>query len=136
MSLPKKMEKQWGNADLSETKQIIYQLKGIDESYPKFESLCQMLWAFLSNFGIFYNAHSPNMVISRDPRSKFRKFFNFVLILHLILGKSAKFLVESSPIQKLSAKNLMGVETPPPPPVPLGLRSCLSTKTMIGCDHS
>ena len=35
MSLPKTMEKQWGNADLREIKQIIHQPKGIDESYPK-----------------------------------------------------------------------------------------------------
>ena len=34
-SLPKTIEKQWGNADLRETKQIIHHLKGIDESYPK-----------------------------------------------------------------------------------------------------
>ena len=34
-SLPKTMGKQWGNADLCETKQIIYHSKGIDESYPK-----------------------------------------------------------------------------------------------------
>ena len=35
MSLAKTMEKQWGNADLLETKQIIYQSKSIDVSYPK-----------------------------------------------------------------------------------------------------
>ena len=29
------LPKQWKNADLRETKQIIYHLKGIDESYPK-----------------------------------------------------------------------------------------------------
>ena len=29
------------------------------------------------NFGIFYNARSPNMAMSRDPRSKFRKNFIF-----------------------------------------------------------
>ena len=39
MSLPKTMEKQWGNADLRETKQIIYQSKGVDESYRKLYSL-------------------------------------------------------------------------------------------------
>ena len=41
----------------------------------EFEPLCEKLWAFLSNFGIFYDACSPNMVISRDPRSKFQKLF-------------------------------------------------------------
>ena len=32
---------------------------------------------FMSNFGIFYDARSPIMVMSRDPRSKFRKNFTF-----------------------------------------------------------
>ena len=60
-----------------ETKQIMYHSKGIDENYPKnllfieFERLCQKLWAFVSNFSIFYDACSPNMAMSRDPRSKF-----------------------------------------------------------------
>ena len=35
IALPKTMEKQLRYADLRETKQIIYQTKGIDESYPK-----------------------------------------------------------------------------------------------------
>ena len=71
------------NADLRETKQIIYYSKGIDESYPKnvllieFEPLCQKLWAFMSNFRISYDARSPNMAMSRDPRSKFRKQIDF-----------------------------------------------------------
>ena len=71
------------NADLRETKQIIYHSKGIDESYPKnvlfieFEPLCQKVWAFMSNFGMFYDARSPNMAMSRDPRSKFWKYFTF-----------------------------------------------------------
>ena len=29
------LPKQWKNADLRETKQLIYHSKGIDESYPK-----------------------------------------------------------------------------------------------------
>ena len=47
------------NADLRETKQIIYHSKGIDEGYPKnllfieFEPPRQTLWAFVSIFGIF-----------------------------------------------------------------------------------
>ena len=76
--------KQWGNADLRKTKQIIYHSKGIGESYPKIyfllnlkKPLCQKLWAFLSNLGIFYDARSPNMVMSHDPGSKFRKIFMF-----------------------------------------------------------
>ena len=35
--------------------------------------LCQKLWAFISNFGISYDARFPNMAMSRDPRSKFQK---------------------------------------------------------------
>ena len=35
------------------------------------------LWAFMSNFGIFFDARSANMAMSHDPRSKFRKNFIF-----------------------------------------------------------
>ena len=31
-------------------------------------------WAFISNFGLFYYVHSPNMVMPRDPSSKVGKF--------------------------------------------------------------
>ena len=65
-------------------------------------------------FCFFYYACSPNMVMSRDQRSKFQQNFYFVLILHLIPGKVTKFLVEKP-------KTSWGVETLLPPPVPLGL---------------
>ena len=45
--------------------------------FVEFESLCQKLWTFMSNFVIFYDARSRNMAMSRDPRSKFRKNFTF-----------------------------------------------------------
>ena len=61
-------------------------------TFYEFEPLCKNLWTFLSNFGIFYDAQSPNMIISRNPRSRYR-FFLFFLILHLILGKFTKFIV-------------------------------------------
>ena len=48
----------------------------------------------MSNFGIFYDARPPNIAMSHDPRSKFRKKNYFFLILHLISGKVTKFLVE------------------------------------------
>ena len=54
----------------------------------------------LLNFGSFYDVRLLNMVMSRDPRCKFRNFY-FVLILHLILGKVTKVLVE-----KLSASEV------------------------------
>ena len=47
----------------------------------------------MSNVGNFYDARSPNMAMSRDPRSKFGKNY-FFLFLHLILGKVTKLLVE------------------------------------------
>ena len=39
------------------------------------ESLCKTLWAFLSNFGSFYYARFPNMVMSSDPKCKFANSF-------------------------------------------------------------
>ena len=83
MSLPKNNEKPWGNADLRETKQVIYQSKDIDESYPKMYFLLNLshyvksCGHFCQILAFFYNACSPNMVISRDPRRKFRNFFTF-----------------------------------------------------------
>ena len=52
-------------------------------------------------FGSFYHAHLPNMVVSRDPRCKFRNFY-FLLILHLILGKVTKF-----PVEKVSTSEVL-----------------------------
>ena len=64
----------------------------------------------MSNFSIFYDARSPNMAMSRDPRSKFPKKFYIFLILHLILGKAAKFLAEKlSTTEVISQKPHGGV---------------------------
>ena len=57
--------------------------------FIEFESLCQKLWAFMSNFGIFYDAPSLNIAMSRDLRSKFRKRFIF-LNSAFNIGKSCK----------------------------------------------
>ena len=82
MSLPKTMEKQWGNAYLCETKEIIHQSKGIDESNPKMYFLLNLshyvksCGHFCQILAVFYDACSPFLVISSDPRSKFRNFFN------------------------------------------------------------
>ena len=64
--------------DLRETKQIIYHSKGIDESYPKMYFLLNLNHYVKSDGHLcqilaFYDAHSLNMAMSRDPRSKFRK---------------------------------------------------------------
>ena len=76
------LPKQWQNLDRRESKRIIHHSKGIDESYPKmyvlfiqFEPLCQKLWTFCQILAFFYSARSPNMVMSSDSRSKFRKCF-------------------------------------------------------------
>ena len=82
--------------------------------FIEFKPLCQALWAFLSNFGSFYDARSPNMVMSHDRRCKFLKFFNFVLILHLILGKVTKFLLEKLSSSEVISKNLTGDGKPSP----------------------
>ena len=115
-------------SNLRETKQIIYHLKGIDESYPKnvllieFEPLCQKLWAFLSNFGFFYDACSPNLVMSRDPRCKFRNFlfcpnytFNIRKSHKISNGKALHF-------RSYQPETSRGMENTPPP-VPLELKS-------------
>ena len=85
----------------------------------------------MSNFGIFYDACSPNMAMSCVPRSKFRKNC-FLLILRLILGKAAKFLVEKlSTLEVISQKPHRGVENTPP--VLLGLMTHIAlTKPFIG----
>ena len=71
---------------------------------------------FVKFWHFFYDARSPNMVMSRDPRSKFSKNFYFVLILHLISGKVTKFLVEKlSTSEVISQKPYGGWKTPPPP---------------------
>ena len=38
--------------------------------FTEFEPLCQVMGIFVK-FWLFYDARSPNMVMSRDPRSKF-----------------------------------------------------------------
>ena len=78
----------------------------------EFEPLRQKLLALLSNIGIFYHACSPNIVISRDQEANFA-FFYFVLILHLILGKVTKLLVEKLYISEvISQKPQRGLEIP------------------------
>ena len=67
----------------------------------------------MSNFGIFYDARSPNMAMSRDPRNKVRNKI-FFLILHLILGKVTTFLAEKlSTSEVISQKPHGGWKTPP-----------------------
>ena len=59
----------------------------------EFEPLCQMLWAFMSNFDNFYDVRSPNMAMSSDPRSKYGKNL-FFLNSAFNIRKGTKFLFE------------------------------------------
>ena len=85
------------NVDLHETKQVIYHLKGIDESYPKmyfllnlrhyvkrYGHLCQILASFMMPAPQIWPYHVTQ-------EANFDKIL-FFLILHLILGKVTRFL--------------------------------------------
>ena len=68
-----------------------------------------------------YQNHSPNMVMSRHPGFKFRKFL-FLTNSVLNFGKVIKFGGSWLKIKRVTGKNKLGVEnTPPPPPVLIGL---------------
>ena len=70
--------KQLENVDLSGTKQNIYRWKGFDESYSK--KILLNLSDCVKSYGHLcqiYQNHSQNMVMSRDPYFKFRKFLSF-----------------------------------------------------------
>ena len=114
-SLPTTMK----NADLRETKQIIYHSKGIDESYPKmyfllnlshhvksYGHLCQIL-VFLTMPALqIWPCHVTQ-------EANFKKIYLF-LILHLTLDKAAIFLVEKfSTLEVISQKPHGGGKHPP-----------------------
>ena len=68
----------------------------------------------MSNFGIFYDARSSNMAMSRDSRSKFKKKLFFPNSAFNI-RKSYKFLVEKlSTSEVISQKPHGGRKHPPP----------------------
>ena len=94
------LPKQWKNADLRETKQIICHSKGIDESYPitvlllnlshfvkSYGHLCQFLAFFTMPALQIWSCHVTQ-------EANLEKKIIFFLILHLILGKVTKFLME------------------------------------------
>ena len=107
------------NANPREAKQIIYHSKGIDESCPKmyfllnlshyvksYGHLCQILAFFTMPTLQIWPYHVTQ-------EANFEKFY-FFLILHLILGKAAKFLVEKlSTSEVISQKPHGGWKTPP-----------------------
>ena len=115
-------QKQWKNADLRKTKQIIYHSKGIDESYPKmyfllnlshyvksYEHLCQILAFFEMPTPQIWPCH-----VTQEANFKKNLFFpNFALNIRKSYKISSR---KSSLLQKLSAENLSGgVENTHPP---------------------
>ena len=113
------LPKQWKNADLCETKQIIHHSKGIDESYPKMYFLLN-LNHYVKSYGhlcqilsFFYDARSPDMAVSRDPRRKFRKIFIFPNSAFNI-GKSCKICSRKALyFRSYQPKTSRGWKTPP-----------------------
>ena len=64
-------------------------------------------------FWHFYDARSPNMAMSRDPRTSFEK----ILFFHnsaFNIGKSYKFLVEKLSTSEVISQKSRGVENTPP----------------------
>ena len=121
-------QKQWQNSDLLESKKIIYHSKGIDESYPKMYFLLNLshyvkLYGHFCNILAFLRFPLTKYVHVTWPKKQISKIFYFVLILHLILGKVTKFLVEKlSTSEVISQKPHGGWKTPPPRPLPVPLR--------------
>ena len=65
------------------------------------------------NFWLFLPCPLPRYGDVMSLKFQISKKNYFVSILHLVLGKVTKFLVEISLLQKLSAKNVTGVENTP-----------------------
>ena len=133
MSLPKTMENNEEiRASTKPNKVYINQkvlMRAIQNALlTEFEPLCQKLWALLSNIGIFYHACSPNIVISRDQEANLA-FFYFVLILHLILGKVTKLLVEKLYISEVISQKPQGSWKYP---VPLELSELIFISSLYG----
>ena len=108
-----KQWKRWVNADLRETKQIIYHSKGIDESYPKnvilieFEPLCQTLWASLLNLAFFMMLTHQIWSCHVMQEANFGKLLSCSSSAFNI-RKVTKFLMENLSTSEVISQNLMG----------------------------
>ena len=76
--------------------------------FIEFEPLCQKLWVFLSNFGIFLRCPLTKYGHATWPKKQTSKNFYFVLILHLISGKVTKFRAENSILEVIRPKTSRG----------------------------
>ena len=70
--------------------------------------MSKVMGIYVKFWHFFYDARSPTMAMSRDPRRKFRKKNYFFLILHLILGKAGKFLVEKLSTSQVTSQKPHG----------------------------
>ena len=113
------LPKQWKNADLRETKQIIYHSKVIDESYPTMYFLLN-LSHYVKVMGIYVKSwHFTMPALQIWPchvtqEGNFEKFY-FFLILYL-LRKVTKFVVEKLSTSEVISQNPHGEggwKTPP-----------------------
>ena len=118
-SLPKTME----NADLRETKQIIYHSKGIDESYPKMYLLLNLIH-YVQRYGHLYQILAffmmpalqiwPCQVIQEANFEKILFFPNSSFNIRKsceISGRKALYFRSYQPKTSWRVEN-----TPPPPP--------------------
>ena len=126
-SLPK--TRKWQNSDFRETKQIIYHSKDIDESYPKMYILLN-LSHYVKRYGHFCQslalfampAHQIwSFQVTQEAIFKIFYFALILHILHLILGKVTKFLVERLFTSEVISQKPHGKH----PPVPSRLISYL-----------
>ena len=102
------LSKQWQNSDLHENKQVIYHSKGTENSSPKTYFLFNLshcvkskgnfryIWLFTISTHQIWSYHVTQY-------ANFEKF-HFVLILHLILGKVTKCVVEKLSASEVSQK--------------------------------
>ena len=120
--------------DLRETKQIIYNSKGIDKTYPKlyfllnlshyvksYRHLCQILAFFTMPALQIWPCH-----VTQEASLKKKIFF---LILHLILGNAAKFLAEKLFTSEVISQKPHGGGKHPP--VLLGLKKGMYTGNVV-----
>ena len=131
--------KQWKNADLRETKQIIYHSKGIDESYPKmyillnlshyvkrYGHLCQILAIFTVPAPQIWPCH----VTQEANLEKILVFPNFAFNIR----KSYKISSwKALHFRSYQPKTSQGCGKHPPHPALLGLR--VGNFKILGCGH-
>ena len=101
-------------------------------TFIEFEPLCKKLWAFMSNLP--HAGRSPNMVKSRDPAFKFRKF---LFLPNSILNFRESYQIWEKLAQEQKSyrqKTNWGWKTPHPP-VLIGLRASPYIGVQNGYGH-